>query len=138
MSLRTLKNRLKMLGMRQRSANFDENGVRFRIQQDLDGPRCLSGYRCMWHTLHREGYVVPRDKIESILKELDPEGCEERRTHQLKRRVYVNPGPNFCWHLDGYDKLEPYGFPFHGCIIYSSVTGGGQGGAACPQQKMSD
>ena len=25
-------------------------------------------------------------------------------------------GPNFCWHIDGYDKLSPYGFHIHGCI----------------------
>ena len=25
-------------------------------------------------------------------------------------------GPNYCWHIDGYDKLKPYGFPIHGCI----------------------
>ena len=28
----------------------------------------------------------------------------------------INPGPNFAWHADGYDKLKPYGFPTHGCI----------------------
>lgn len=25
------------------------------------------------------------------------------------RRIYVNPGPNFVWHVDSYDKLKPYG-----------------------------
>lgn len=35
---------------------------------------------------------------------------------RLKRRRYVNPGPNFACHTDGYDKLKPYGFPIHGCI----------------------
>ena len=25
-------------------------------------------------------------------------------------------GPNHIWHLDGYDKLCPYGFAIHGCI----------------------
>lgn len=25
-------------------------------------------------------------------------------------------GPDFVWHLDGYDKLKPYGFAIHGCI----------------------
>ena len=25
-------------------------------------------------------------------------------------------GPNFIWHLDGYDKLTPYGLTIHGCI----------------------
>lgn len=30
------------------------------------------------------------------------------------------PGPNFIWHIDGYDKLKPYGFCIHGAIdIYS-------------------
>lgn len=26
------------------------------------------------------------------------------------------PGPNFLWHIDGYDKLKPFGFAIHGCI----------------------
>ena len=26
------------------------------------------------------------------------------------------PGPNFIWHIDGYDKLKPYGFCTHGAI----------------------
>lgn len=25
-------------------------------------------------------------------------------------------GPNYLWHVDGYDKLKPYGFCIHGCI----------------------
>ena len=25
-------------------------------------------------------------------------------------------GPNFCWHIDGLDKLKTYGFAVHGCI----------------------
>ena len=25
-------------------------------------------------------------------------------------------GSNWCWHMDGYDKLKPYGFPIHACI----------------------
>lgn len=25
-------------------------------------------------------------------------------------------GPNFCWHIDGNDKLKTYGFSLHGCI----------------------
>lgn len=29
---------------------------------------------------------------------------------------FVKQGPDFVWHLDGYDKLKPYGFAFHGCI----------------------
>ena len=25
-------------------------------------------------------------------------------------------GPNFAWHMDGYDKLAPFGFYVHGCV----------------------
>lgn len=32
------------------------------------------------------------------------------------RRCYYSEGPSYVWHLDGYDKLKPYGFPIHGCI----------------------
>ena len=32
------------------------------------------------------------------------------------RRRYSNPGPNFAWHIDGYDKIKPWGFPVHGAI----------------------
>ena len=60
--------------------------------------------------------MVPRSKVADILRELDPEGCSERCMHRLKRRLYINPGPNFCWHLDGYDKHKLFGFPIHGCI----------------------
>ena len=41
---------------------------------------------------------------------------EERKHHRLKRRKYESPGPNYCWHVDGYDKLKPFGFPIHGAV----------------------
>lgn len=61
---------------------------------------------------------------------LDSQGAKRRRRRQLKWRVYQNKvwmimhelvlfvkqGPDFVWHLDGYDKLKSYGFAIHGCI----------------------
>ena len=35
---------------------------------------------------------------------------------EIWRRYYHSNGPNDTWHVDGYDKLKPYGFPIHGCI----------------------
>ena len=62
------------------------------------------------------GIQVPREVVRLVLKELDPEGVTDRRSKTLRRRVYHTPGPNYSWHVDGYDKLKPYGFPVHGCI----------------------
>ena len=50
------------------------------------------------------------------MKSLDPEGMNARLRKRLKRRSCSSPGPNFVWHIDGYDKLKPYGIAISGCI----------------------
>ena len=50
------------------------------------------------------------------MKSLDPAGVERRSGRKLQRRVYRCPGPNFTWHINGYDKLKPFGFCSHGCM----------------------
>jgi len=51
-----------------------------------------------------------------LLRQMDPLGTVRRKRHRLQRRVYRNKGPNYVWHVDGCDKLCPYGFEIHGCI----------------------
>ena len=71
----------------------------------------------LWHILRLRHHInVPRRLVESMLREVDPNGVEQRKHRCLKRRTYVSPGPNFCWHIDGYDKLKPFGFCIHGCV----------------------
>ena len=71
----------------------------------------------MWHTLRiARGIAVLRNEVQKLMNELDPEGCDLRRRRKLRRREYTSLGPNFAWHVDGYDKLEDYGFPIHGAI----------------------
>ena len=115
-SLRTLNNKLRLLGLRRRNNDYDVNIIRQRIQNEIDGPGSSAGYRSIWHTLQMEGNQVPRETVRVLVKELDPEGVRERRAKTLRRRTYHTPGPNYAWHVDGYDKLKPYGFPVHGCI----------------------
>ena len=87
----------------QQEVNMDE--VTEIMRRELSGSGCLFGYRTMWHTF-----------LQTRLKELDPQGLQDRRQHSLKRRVYNVPGPNYCWHVDEYDKIKPYGFLVHGAI----------------------
>ena len=54
--------------------------------------------------------------MDGILQQVDPEGTALRKAHALRRRSYTNPAPNFAWHVHGYDKLKPYGFPIHGAV----------------------
>ena len=62
------------------------------------------------------GFDIPRDTVYELMKLLDPEGMNARLRKRLKRRSYSSPGPNFVWHIDGYDKLKPYGIAISGCI----------------------
>lgn len=122
MSRSTLLRRLKVYGLSRRGFARNQHAdciidqVRQRVREIVNGPGSSGGYRTLWHTLEMEGLRVPRIVVQDILKEIDPEGTELRKAHRLKRREYHNPGPNYAWHMDGYDKLKPWGFPIHGAI----------------------
>ncbi len=51
-----------------------------------------------------------------LLATMDEEGTKQRKSRRLARRLYLNMGPNYLWHTDGYDKLKPYGIAIHGYI----------------------
>ncbi|XP_046861913.1 uncharacterized protein LOC124455267 [Xenia sp. Carnegie-2017] len=122
MSYSTLLRRLKVYGLNRRGFfQRDESEETFhqakrRISEMINGPQSSAGYRSIWHTLEMEGLRIPRVVVQDLLKELHPDGVEARKAHRLKRRVYHNPGPNYAWHIDGFDKLKPWGFPIHGAI----------------------
>ena len=116
-SKRTLITKLYDYGLGRRRYNANEEQVRPCIERELHENGNLLGYRAMWRKLQSNyGIHVRRLTVQNIMKELDPEGCKTRKAHKLQRREYLNPGPNFTWHADGYDKLKQFGFPIHGCI----------------------
>lgn len=121
-SYSTLLRKLKKYRLFRRGVTKQESfsdtflKVQGRMSELINGPCSALGYRAIWHTLEMEGLRIPRVIVQDLLKEMDPEGSELRRKHRLKRRVYQNPGPNYSWHIDGYDKLKCWGFPIHGAI----------------------
>ena len=76
----------------------------------------MQGYRWLHLRAVQRGFVVSQDTIRRIIKLVDPQGVELRRARRLRRRQYSCRGPNALWHMDGYDKLKPYGICIHGCI----------------------
>ena len=51
-----------------------------------------------------------------MIQALNPGRMEAMRGRRLHRRIYRNRGPNFAWHIDGNDKLKPFGFSVHGAV----------------------
>ena len=116
-SLRTLKNRLKKIGLSRRPHNDEDvMSVINAVSEHIELNGSTHGYRHIWHKLRSSGMNISRDLVMMTLRELDPEGVSARKARKLKRRKYSSDGPNDIWHVDGYDKLKPYGFPIHGCI----------------------
>ncbi|CAD6232719.1 GSCOCG00012228001-RA-CDS, partial [Cotesia congregata] len=109
---------LQKLGLKRKGIVEDslESICTAVIDEIFSGGSCI-GYKRMWQRLRLiYGLKVKRSTVDKILHLADPNAIEERSRRRLIRRKYTVPGPNFLWHIDGYDKLKPFGFAIHGCI----------------------
>eukprot|EP00731_Ephydatia_muelleri_P032184 Em0023g691a len=107
------------------------------VKNELQTSNCCLGYRAMWRLLQlKYRYTIKRSTVMMLLAVMDPIASRLRKVKRLTRRTYLNmasdqphvcsylylelsvsfQGPNWCWHIDGYDKLKPFGFPIHVCI----------------------
>ena len=65
---------------------------------------------------HERHFLCFRQTVRDIINILEPERSARLKKGRLSRRIYSVKGPNQMWHVDGNDKLKPYGFEIHGCI----------------------
>ena len=87
------------------------------VRHQLEDGKVTSGYRGMTTAVRRAfDCNVGRDVVRAAQKQLDPVGVENRKKKCLVRRDYTTPGPNHCWHFDGFDKVSRFHFCIHGCI----------------------
>ena len=57
------------------------------IATELNGAGCMYWYRSMWDTLRiLHDIIIPRHGVQTLMWELDPEGCEVRRRRRLRQR----------------------------------------------------
>ena len=115
-SKRHLNRLLRKLGLFRRHNKSSINSVLQFLRKSLNGSEKCVGYRWMHQLLRMNGCTVDRETIRHSLKFLDPEGVNLRKSHRLLHRVYLSHGPNYLWHIDGYDKLKPFGFALHAAI----------------------
>lgn len=113
-SMRTLRRVLSRMGLYRRKNESDPIDVASFLIDQLDGHGRLHGYKFHHLNCIQAGFVVTQSTVRHLLKFLDPHGVEQRRRNRLMRRMYFNPGPNFLWHVDSYDKLKPFGICING------------------------
>ena len=76
--------------------------ITFRISCDVEKAKNKLQYCCP--SGHGHG-----------LQELDLQASTLRKARKLLCRSYISLGPNAAWHVNGYDKLKPYGLPIRDC-----------------------
>ena len=77
-----------------------------------------AGYKTIWRVLNvTYGLRVTQRAVRTILQVVDPEGVRRRTAHRFRCRAYHGHGPNGVIHIDGYDKLKPFGIAIHGAIF---------------------
>ncbi|KAJ6599541.1 hypothetical protein B0H10DRAFT_1959063 [Mycena sp. CBHHK59/15] len=66
---------------------------------------------------------VPVARVQESLWPVNSIGVIVRWNTVIKQRVYNVQGSNALWHMDGNEKLHPWGFYVHGCVDgHSSST----------------
>lgn len=115
-SKRTLHRRLRSLNLYRRKNYTNHETLLSFLRDELNSSGQLHGYKWMHLRCLQAGFIVPQESIRIALNILDPQGVQLRKRNRLRRRQYLNKGPNYLWHLDSYDKLKPYGIAINGCI----------------------
>lgn len=115
-STRQLKRIVVSLGLYRRKFRSDLFDVATFISKELLVSGQLHGYRWMHTKCLERGLIMDKESVRLIIKCLDPTGVKCRNARKLTRRTYMNNGPNYIWHMDGYYKLKLYGIGIHGCI----------------------
>ncbi|KAJ8037931.1 hypothetical protein HOLleu_18876 [Holothuria leucospilota] len=115
LSLTTVRRRLKGMALyRRRKSDLLE--VALFVMEELERHGQLHGYKTMHLKCIQKSLQVTQETVRILLQLLDPEGVAYRRSKRLRRRLYRNPGPNYMWHIDSYDKLKPYGICINAAI----------------------
>ena len=90
----------------------------FKTETQVDSEEVLLMHVHVCCSILNVCFSLFRSTVQMLKSLLDPEGVKRRKGHRVTRRVYQNrvrfslkcnidlqlQGPNFVWHLDGYDK----------------------------------
>jgi hypothetical protein len=127
--IKTLDRRLRHFDINYIKYDTPVEDVRNVVSEELKGPGGLLGVRAMTKKLRMVHYIqVPRDLVNAVMYDLDPDALEEREPRnkgKRKRGQFITHGVNWTWSLDGHDKLmgiQNWTFPLaiYGCYDTAS------------------
>ena len=86
-SISTLANRLKYFGIKYIDHETSVEDVYTAVCTEVNGPGSKLGYRAMTQKVREiHNLKVPRDIVYEVMKDVDPEGLETRRSVGQKKK----------------------------------------------------
>lgn len=118
LSERTLRRIVKCMNLRRKNIVESSIGsVLAALLIEINSCGFNLGYRSLRRRLRKNyGFQVKQVTVLYLLRIIDPHGVEARKRYRLNRRRYNVAGPNYLWHIDGYDRLKPFGMAINGCV----------------------
>ncbi|XP_069126482.1 uncharacterized protein [Argopecten irradians] len=108
---------LRRMNLHRRNNESSLEDIVRVILQELSNTGQNIGYRAMRRRLLTDHDInASSETVRLALSVLDAEGVRSRSRHVFRRRHYLNKGPNFAIHIDGWDKLKPYGISIHAAV----------------------
>lgn len=89
------------------------------VRKELAANSIIDGYGKTYAQMHmrQQQINIARDRLFRAYKLVNPVAVDRRtRDMQRHRGEFRVPGPNWCWSIDGHDKLKPFGIGIYGCI----------------------
>lgn len=89
------------------------------VARELARNPIIDGFGKVYLATHfrQQHMIIARDRLFQAYRLLNPVAVDRRkRDLQRHKGDYVVPGPNWCWSMDGHDKLKPYGIGIYACI----------------------
>ena len=114
--MRHLHRILRKQKLFRKNKNVSSREILNSVAEELKESGSSYGYRFIHQKIRMKGLQTNRELVRLALKSLDPEGVKNRSLQKFTRRNYTSVGPNYMWHIDGYNKLKPFGFAIH-CAI---------------------
>ena len=116
LTIRHLQRILRKLKLFRKNKIVSSREISNSVAGELKESGSSYSYRFIHQKCRMKGLSTNRELVRLALKALDPEGVNNRSLKKFKSRKYTSVGPNYMWHIDGYDKLKPFGFAIRGAI----------------------
>ena len=104
-SCHTIERRMVELSVRPSDFSVIADAELDRLVERIVSMHPQAGEKTVLSQLKSQGYKIQRQRVQDLIRRVDPIGLQVRSRRRLHRRVYRVRSPNSLWHLDGYHKL---------------------------------